>query len=355
MQFCEEYHAKRGERQITRPSLIPSDVDTHKEKLQGVLTNLLAKAEDERLASVKRKRQQLIVIWRALNLVGGSVFDDLAASCKAAAAATCAELEKAYVPLARDRSRKREMHELALKPTLRNAGNQKELKALAHAEADRSASVVSAATELRDAMLAAESEQADSIVTRLVHLSALLLRLLDACIASDDLTKDDAPPEDVHYGVKKHLRIETREKLLAASEDVKKDGRPYGTHVWPGLPLGELTAAKCGAEPPAATGGEGEEAEGGAEGAAADAGAKGAEGGAEVSPELQGNVERTVNQQSMRAHRSVVAARDRVYASYKLHYTGRVRQIQSACEAILSEERQWEASWKKLVARIEIV
>ena len=57
--------------------------------------------------------------------MGGSVFDDLAASCKATAASTCAELERAYAPLARDRSRKREMHELALKPTLRNAGNQK--------------------------------------------------------------------------------------------------------------------------------------------------------------------------------------------------------------------------------------
>ena len=60
IRFCEEYHAQRGERAVTRPSFIPDNVDDHKAKVQGILDNLISKAEDERLASVKALRLQLL-------------------------------------------------------------------------------------------------------------------------------------------------------------------------------------------------------------------------------------------------------------------------------------------------------
>ena len=73
-----------------------------------------------------------------------------------------------------------------------------------------------------------------------------------------------------------------------------------------------------------------------------------AEEGAEasVSAELRSNM--------TRSHRSVISARDRTYASYKMHYAARVKEINAACERTLSEERQWTANWKKLVGRIAI-
>ena len=65
-----------------------------------------------------------------------------------------------------------------------------------------------------------------------------------------------------------------------------------------------------------------------------------------ISPELRSNM--------TRSHRSVISARDRTYAAYKVHYASRVKEINAACERTLSEERQWTANWKKLVNRIAI-
>ena len=55
-----------------------------------------------------------------------------------------------------------------------------------------------------------------------------------------------------------------------------------------------------------------------------------------------------------RAHRSVISARDRTYAAYRLYYAGRVKAINAACEQALSDERQWTANWKQLVNRAAI-
>ena len=338
IRFCEEYHEGRGERPITRPTLIPDDVEEHKGRIQKVLTSLVAKAEDERLVSVKALRLQLLSIWRLLNLVGTAVFDDISMTARATAKTACDALADGYKPLARDREKKREMHQAALKPTLCNAGKQAELRALAQAEADRSHSSIAAAEKLRADMLAAETERADVVVRRLVHQSVSMLSLLDAVVAQEDLIPADEPPEDVHHGLKKKLRIETREMALDSSKDEEQEGRSFAIHTWPGLPLGEFKAENLdmllgNAPPPPPPPEEGAEPE--------EAPAEPA-----VSDELKSNM--------TRSHRSVISARDRVYASYKVHYASRVKEINAACEAALSEERQWTANWKKLVARIAI-
>ena len=110
------------------------------------------------------------------------------------------------------------------------------------------------------------------------------------------------------------------------------------THLWRGLPLGELTPEKCEALLAA---------DGGAAAAAA-----AAEGDAEAAAEPDVSDELSSNM--TRAHRSVVSARDRVYAAYRLHYAGRVKAINAACEQALSDERQWTANWKQLVNRAAI-
>ena len=345
IRFCEEYHQGRGERAITRPSLIPDDVEEHKSRIEAVLDGLAKKAEDERFASVKTLRLQLLSIWRLLNLMGASVFDDISATARTAAQQTCATLADQYTPLAKDLERKREVHSASLKPTLCNAGKQAELRALAQAEADRSRSSIQAAERLREDMLKAETEQAALVCRRLVHQSETMLSLLDAMVAQEDLIPADEPPEDVHHGLKKKLRMETREMQLDSSSDEPQEGRSFMTHTWAGLPMGELRPENLdkllgNAPPPAEPPAEGAE---GAEG-----GEPAAEEGAEasVSAELRSNM--------TRSHRSVISARDRTYASYKMHYAARVKEINAACERTLSEERQWTANWKKLVGRIAI-
>ena len=337
IRFCEEYHEQRGERAVTRPSFIPDNVDDHKAKVQANLDNLVSKAEDERLVSVKALRLQLLSIWRLFNLLGASVFDDIAMAARQTAAIAAEELADGYKPLSKDRERKREMHQAALKPTLCNAGKQAELRALAQAENDRTNSAVSAAEQLRSDMLAAETEQAGVVVRRLVHQSESMLSLLDAMIAEEDLIPADEPPLDIHHGLKKKLRMETREMALDNSADEPQEGRAFQIHTWVGLPIGELTPENCeklldaAAPPPPAPTGDG----------AADEAAV-----PELSPQLSSNM--------TRAHRSVISTRDRVYAAYRLHYAGRVRDINAACEQALSEERQWTANWKQLVNRAAI-
>ena len=200
IRFCEEYHDGRGERPITRPSLIPNDVEEHKGRIRAVLDGMSKKAEDERLTSVKALRLQLVSIWRLFNLLGASVFDDISACARRAALSTCQQLEDAYRPLARDREKKREVHQASLKPTLCNAGKQAELRALAQAESDRSRSAIEAAEKLRADMLAAERGRRRWSV-RLVHQSNTMLSMLDAVVAQEDLEPADEPPEDVHHGL----------------------------------------------------------------------------------------------------------------------------------------------------------
>ena len=332
IRFCEEYHAQRGERAVTRPSFIPDNVDDHKAKVQGILDNLISKAEDERLASVKALRLQLLSIWRLLNLMGATVFDDISVTARTTAASACEQLDDDYKPLAKDREKKREMHQAALKPTLCNAGKQAELRALAQAEGDRSAAATAAASQLRSDMLAVESEQAGVVVRRLVHQSTAMLSLLDAMIAQEDLIPADEPPEDVHHGLKKKLRMETREMALDSSADKPQEGRAFVTHIWSGLPTSELTPENAvslteGASPAPAEGAE-----------------------PPPPPELSAQLSSNMT----RAHRSVISARDRVYAAYRLHYAGRVRAINATCEQALSEERQWKSLWKQLVNRAAI-
>ena len=126
---------------------------------------------------------------------------------------------------------------------------------------------------------------------------------------------------------------------LDSSADEPQDGRAFMTHVWKGLPLSELTPGNCEAlllakgAAPAPLGGAGEE---GGE----------APPEPELSPELRSNM--------TRAHRSVISSRDRVYASYRLHYAARVKAIDAVCEQAVREEKSWTASWKQLVSRAAI-
>ena len=324
--MCAKYHQERGERPITRPSLIPENAELEADKVRARLDQMVHKAHDDWYHAGKTLRKQLLVIWRVLNSVGPSVFDDLSRACRKAAYNGCRTLLKAYAPLAKDRAAKRQLHESSLKPTMRNAGAQAELRALAMAEADRSAAEVSAATELRDALLAIETEQAQVLERRLVFLSGSILKLLDAELTDDDLIPNDDPPPDIHHGVKKKLRMETREMFPHPGQP--QAGRPFYTYTWPGLPLGELTPDTC--ETRAV--------------------------GADAPPESKEAIPRSLELQAnqTRAQRSVITARDRVYESYRLYYAGRVREIRTACDAALTEARRWEAGWLKLVDHMEI-
>jgi len=324
--MCAKYHQERGERPITRPSLIPENAELEADKVRARLDQMVHKAHDDWYHAGKTLRKQLLVIWRVLNSVGPSVFDDLSRACRKAAYNGCRTLHKAYAPLAKDRAAKRQLHEASLKPTMRNAGAQAELRALAMAEADRSAAEVSAATELRDALLAVETEQAQVLERRLVFLSGSILKLLDAQLTEDDLIANDDPPPDIHHGIKKKLRMETREMFPHPGQP--QAGRPFYTYTWPGLPLGELTPDTC--ETRAV--------------------------GADAPPESKEAIPRSLELQAnqTRAQRSVITARDRVYESYRLYYAGRVREIRTACDTALTEARRWEAGWLKLVDHMEI-
>eukprot|EP00900_Chrysochromulina_parva_P001466 jgi/Chrpa1/1131/Chrysochromulina_OHIO_Genome00014633-RA len=324
--MCAKYHQERGERPITRPSLIPENAELEADKVRARLDQMVHKAHDDWYHAGKTLRKQLLVIWRVLNSVGPSVFDDLSRACRKAAYNGCRTLHKAYAPLAKDRVAKRQLHEASLKPTMRNAGAQAELRALAMAEADRSAAEVSAATELRDALLAVETEQAQVLERRLVFLSGSILKLLDAQLTEDDLIPNDDPPPDIHHGIKKKLRMETREMFPHPGQP--QAGRPFYTYTWPGLPLGELTPDTC--ETRAV--------------------------GADAPPESKEAIPRSLELQAnqTRAQRSVITARDRVYESYRLYYAGRVREIRTACDTALTEARRWEAGWLKLVDHMEI-
>lgn len=139
-------------------------------------------------------------------------------------------------------------------------------------------------------------------------------------------TKD--PPEEIHYVLKKKMRIDQRMAKLALSEDPDAEGRPFSVHEWPGIPLLELTPASAGVEaedvpPPDAE-----------------------ESPPALSPGMSSNL--------TRSHRAVISARDKVYNAYKAYYVERATEIARASEASLSDERQWKLVWDKLVAACKV-
>ena len=332
--YCEAYYARKGEREITRPKHIPPTIEEHKAKLAAALDALLAKAEDERASAIRTLRFQLVAATRTLNLAGAAVFDDVAVGARHAAVKAVKAAAAAYTPLAADLQRKRGIHELSLKPSLRNPSAAAELAALEQAEAHRSQETTKAAAAHADAALAAETDHAALLRGRLVHLSALLLRLLDATVYPEDLTPADEPPEETHYELARKMRIEARAKAAAASEDPMAEGRPFPRHTWAGLALGEMTPAACGAAAPAADADADADADAGAAAPAVEA-------AAEASAELVANF--------TRPHRSVIAARDRVYASYRTAYIAAVLDVAKARDKATGDERQWALNWAKMV------
>ena len=62
---------------------------------------------------------------------------------------------------------------------------------------------------------------------------------------------------------------------------------------------------------------------------------------AEASAELVANF--------TRPHRSVIAARDRVYASYRTAYIAAVLDVAKARDKATGDERQWALNWAKMV------
>ena len=185
---------------------------------------------------------QLLTIWRLLNVVGAAVFDDISTTARLTAAAECEALGVRLTShwCAMGDAQARDASGGAQADASATRGKQAELRALAQAEADRSQTSIAGAEQLKADMLKAETEQADIVVRRLVHQSMTMLSLLDAICAEDDLIPADEPPEDIHHGVKKKLRMETREMALDSSSDQPQEGRGM-VHPWNGLPLGELT------------------------------------------------------------------------------------------------------------------
>ncbi|KAL3893536.1 MAG: hypothetical protein SGPRY_014162, partial [Prymnesium sp.] len=139
----------------------------------------------------------------------------------------------------------------------------------------------------------------------------------------------DDPPEDVHFALKKKMRMDQRAARLALSEDTPAEGRPFLCHVWPGIPLGELTTTPVGSEGESGIGGS-----------------AGEEGRGEASTTMSSNV--------TRSHTGVIMARDKVYQAYKSYFRERVAQVARSCDAALDEERQWKVLWEKLVSACKV-
>merc|ERR1712087_53977 len=166
---------------------------------------------------------------------------------------------------------------------------------------------------------------ADIFTKRMVHLSGLVITLLNATLMADDLEPANEPPVAVHYGIKKKMRMEARDQRARESTDPFIDGRPFPQHTWPGLPLEELSVAATGLVPELmpsqpSVGDTGEE-----------------DVSKALSSELVGNF--------TRPHRSAIAARDRVYSSQRVNFESRVQQIVKSCDATLSTEQQWALNW----------
>jgi len=175
------------------------------------------------------------------------------------------------------------------------------------------------------------------------------VRLLDATLTPEDLQPTDEPPIAAHYAIKKKMRMEQRDQLAQACTDPVAEGRcgafPHVVHTWPGLPLHELTATSSSS----VEGGRDRPADHGADG---DGGAAGAENGAAEAEGDKKSVSAELKGLFTRPHRSMVAARDRVYASHRVFCQARVQQINATYEATLATERQWSVNWAKQVAML---
>lgn len=333
--FCEAYYEAKGDKEITRPTLIPPKVEEQRDKVQTVCDALITKAEAWRLDAIKALRLQLASLGRVFNSLGAAVLEDIASGCRLAAAAGRADIEAAHTALAADLDRKRELHQKSLKPSLRNPSNKGEKLALQQAEVQRGEASVELAKAKRDKLLTSETQHAQRFLTRMVHLSGLVIALLDATLMIDDLQPANDPPVDVYYALKKKMRIEQREQMEARSTDPMGEGRPLRRHTWAGLPLLELSLAACGLTadqlPRAAPASE-EEGVSKPEELA-------------ISAELIGNF--------TRPHRSAIAARDRIYASMRVDFQSNVKEVTQTCEARLATERQWAVNWGKQVSMLE--
>jgi hypothetical protein len=360
LSFCEAYYADKGEREITRPGHIPPTIAEHKAKLGKILDGFVAKARKERADAVMGLRLQLIDITRAINLVAPAAFEDLANGAKGAARRAAEAREGSTRSLFADLQRKRELHQAALKPSLRNPSSQAELLALEQAEASRSDTALQTASRQRAELLQSETRHAAALMTRLLCASEALLSLFDATLMADDLAPADEPPEDIHHGLKKKLRIDAREAAADANNDPIPDGRPFPRHAWPGLPLTELQPAAAGVieqEAPAPAPAE-EEAAALSKSSSKAALSKNASK-AELSKSasaaaLEGpptSAELTSN--FTRAHRSVIAARDRTYAAYRVYYGQHVHELARSCDAVLASERQWALNWSNMVSQLK--
>ena len=339
--YCKAYYADKADREITRPNHIPASLDEHKVKLADILGGFVQKAAKERVEAVHELRLQLLVIVRVLNLVPPALFEDVTAGVRAAALKAAEAREEGTRSLFADLQRKRELHQHALKPSLRNPSSQPELLALEQAEASRSDTAIEAASKLRADLLASETAHGATALSRMLRCTEMLLQLFDATLMGDDLVPADEPPEDIHYGLKKKMRMEARAAAVGASNDEIPEGRPFPRHAWASLPLGELEPTAAGVVDPAAEAASpaGVEAEGGDEG-----GDEGA-GGAETSEKLMSNF--------TRLHRTTATARDRVYAAYRMYYQQRVLELAKACDSTLSDERQWAHNWTKMVSMLK--
>jgi len=326
VEHCKQYYDKKGEREPTRQALIPLTFEEHKQKLGDALSGLMQRSEDDRMKAIKAFRQQLHTLERqVLNRLGPAVLDDVTNTCRSAVDRTTSKLEAGYRSLSADLVKKRDLHQQSLKPSLRNPSCQPELLALEQAEANRSEAAHRHWTEKRSTLLQAETDMAQTLLRRLVHLPELMLKLLDATVYEVDLIPSEEPPEEIHYALKKKMRMDQREARLARSEDEDAEGRPFSVHVWPGLPLNELT--------PSAAGVNADQLESDAE-----------------KPTTSAELSSIVT----KGHRAVIAARDRIYNSYKAYFLERVVELARSSDSALSEERQWKVIWDKLVASAKV-
>jgi len=358
LSFCEAYYADKGEREITRPGHIPPTVAEHKAKLGKVLDGFVAKAHKERADAVLGLRLQLIGIARACNLVAPAAFEDLANGAKGAARRAAEAREASTRSLFADLQRKRELHQAALKPSLRNPSSQAELLALEQAEASRSDTALQTASRQRAELLQSETQHAAALMTRLLRGTEALLALFDATLMADDLVPADEPPEDIHHGLKKKMRIDAREAAADANNDPIPDGRPFPRHVWSGLPLAQLQPAAAGVvEQEAAAPAPADEEAAGLSKSSSKAALSKSSSKAELSKSASAaelpatSAELTSN--FTRAHRSVIAARDRTYAAYRVYYGQHVHELARACDAMLASERQWALNWSNMVSQLK--
>mmetsp|Transcript_4312 Transcript_4312/g.13900 ORF Transcript_4312/g.13900 Transcript_4312/m.13900 type:complete len:1246 (-) Transcript_4312:278-4015(-) len=334
IEYVEAYYTAKGEREITRPSLIPPSLDDFRAKVGDVLSEMVARAHADRHEAANAFRAQLATLKRTLSLLGPAVFETMAVGCRAAATRAAREIEAAHAPIAAELFAKREANRLALKPSLRSPVNRPQRVALEVAERDRYAAALAAAAALCGELTASEQAHADVLLRRLPHLTHLVLALLDSTLQPEDLSEAEAPPPpEIHYGIYKQMRMEAREVAIRQSEDPPMHGRPFQAHTWDGTPLKELRAPV----EPASDGGEG-----GTE--ATQARICGVEAVDDASPPLTACF--------ARPQRVAIAARDRVYAAYRSQFEERIQAIVKVADSTLRSEKLWAANFAKQMAML---